>query len=168
MCQLTKANSIEGSKKHAVDIVYTFADNLLKRSGMAEGQVGFKVDSQRKVVKNVNKDRELYNSMKKSKREEFPDLHQQHIDHMIIWEKKQQHKLLEKKWEEERIFKALEEAKRKEEEEKKARAQLFSDFMDKDVAVKDVKNPVFSTMKYTDEELKKKREVSKAINDELN
>lgn len=30
MCQLTKANSIEGSKKNVVDIVYTFADNLLK------------------------------------------------------------------------------------------------------------------------------------------
>ena len=74
MCQLTKANSIEGSKKHVVEVVYTFADNLLKRSGMAEGQVGFKVDSQRKVVKNVNKDREIYNAMKKSKREEFPDL----------------------------------------------------------------------------------------------
>lgn len=37
MCQLTKANSIEGSKKHSVNIVYTFAENLLKRANMAEG-----------------------------------------------------------------------------------------------------------------------------------
>ena len=119
MCQLTKANSIEGSKKHAVDVVYTFADNLLKRTGMAEGQVGFKIESQRKIAKNVNKDREIYNALKKSKREEFPDLRQMHIDHMIIWETKQHHKELEKKWEEEKKFKEIEEQKRKEEEEKR-------------------------------------------------
>ncbi len=64
---MTKANSIEGSKKHAVDIVYTFAENLLKRTGMAEGQVGFKNESQRIVVKNINKDREIINAIKKSK-----------------------------------------------------------------------------------------------------
>ena len=114
MCQLTKANSIEGSKKHAVDVVYTFADNLLKRTGMAEGQVGFKIESQRKIAKNVNKDREIYNALKKSKWEEFPDLRQMHIDHMIIWETKQHHKELEKKWEEEKKFKEIEEQKRKE------------------------------------------------------
>jgi len=74
MCQLTKANSIEGSKKHSVNIVYTFAENLLKRANMAEGQVGFKVESARRYMENVNKDREIYNAIKKSKREEFPDL----------------------------------------------------------------------------------------------
>ena len=41
---------------------------------MAEGQVGFKNESQRIVVKNINKDREIINAIKKSKREEFPDL----------------------------------------------------------------------------------------------
>ena len=85
MCQLTKANSIEGSKKHAVDIVYTFAENLLKWTGMAEGQVGFKVESARKVIKNVNKNREIINVIKKTKREEFPDLRQMHIEHMEIY-----------------------------------------------------------------------------------
>jgi len=42
---------------------------------MAEGQVGFKIESARRYVKNVVKDREIYNVLKKTKREEFPDLH---------------------------------------------------------------------------------------------
>lgn len=41
---------------------------------MAEGQVGFKVESQRKVIKNVGKNREIINEIKKTKKEEFPDL----------------------------------------------------------------------------------------------
>ena len=43
---------------------------------MAEGQVGFKVESARKVLKNVNKDWEIINLIKKTKWEEFPDLRQ--------------------------------------------------------------------------------------------
>jgi len=52
---------------------------------MAEGQVGFKVESARKVIKNVNKNREIINVIKKTKREEFPDLRQMHIEHMEIY-----------------------------------------------------------------------------------
>ena len=58
---------------------------MLKWTGMAEGQVGFKVESARKVIKNVNKNREIINVIKKTKREEFPDLRQMHIEHMEIY-----------------------------------------------------------------------------------
>lgn len=82
---------------------------------MAEGQVGFKNESQRIVVKNINKDREIINAIKKTKREEFPDLRQQHIEHMEIYTVKQHHKQLESKWAEEKKLKELEEKKKKEE-----------------------------------------------------
>lgn len=41
-CQLVKQNSIEGSKRDSVNIVYTPCTNLLKNSGMEIGEVGFK------------------------------------------------------------------------------------------------------------------------------
>merc|ERR1712032_637137 len=40
--QLVKENSIEGCKKERVSIVYTPWENLLKKSSMEVGQVGFK------------------------------------------------------------------------------------------------------------------------------
>ena len=37
-----KANSIEGSKKSQVNVVYTFASNLLKTNDMETGSVSYK------------------------------------------------------------------------------------------------------------------------------
>lgn len=96
---------------------------------MAEGQVGFKIESARKVVKNVNKNREVLNVIKKTKREEFPDLRQQHIEHMEIYTVKQHHKQLEAKWAEEKKLKELEEKKKEEERQKIAKQKEFEDFM---------------------------------------
>ena len=39
--QLVKANSIQGSKSPAVDVVYTAFENLKKTGSMDVGQVGF-------------------------------------------------------------------------------------------------------------------------------
>jgi predicted ribosome quality control (RQC) complex YloA/Tae2 family protein len=41
LAQLTKANSIEGSKKNNISIVYTPWSNLKKTDGMETGQVSF-------------------------------------------------------------------------------------------------------------------------------
>lgn len=41
LAQLTKANSIEGSKKNNISIVYTPWSNLKKTPGMETGQVSF-------------------------------------------------------------------------------------------------------------------------------
>uniref|UniRef100_A0A7S3JDV5 NFACT RNA-binding domain-containing protein n=1 Tax=Euplotes harpa TaxID=151035 RepID=A0A7S3JDV5_9SPIT len=82
MCQLTKANSIEGSKKKEVAIVYTFAENLLKESDMQVGAVSFKDFKAKRYVKAVHKDKEVLNPLKKSKREEFPDLQALYNDKM--------------------------------------------------------------------------------------
>jgi len=55
-CQLVKANSIEGCKRKAVNIVYTPASNLKKTGNMVTGQVGYhsmKLVLERKVEKST-------------------------------------------------------------------------------------------------------------------
>lgn len=74
MCQLTKENSIRGSKESAVRIVYTLASNLKKTGNMVTGEVGFHDMKLVRYVKNVTRDRDTLNRLKKTKREEFPDL----------------------------------------------------------------------------------------------
>ena len=48
---MTKENSIEGCKKKAVTVIYTWASNLLKNDSMDTGAVGFKND---KLIVNLN------------------------------------------------------------------------------------------------------------------
>merc|ERR1712224_1041343 len=71
MCQLTKANSIEGCKLAECDIVYTPALNLKKEDRMDVGQVGFKEECFRKLLRNVPKDKEIVKALEKT-REERP------------------------------------------------------------------------------------------------
>merc|ERR1712046_236207 len=52
MCQLTKANSIDGCKLAQCDIVYTPYLNLKKEERMDTGQVGFKEECFRKLLRN--------------------------------------------------------------------------------------------------------------------
>lgn len=73
-CQLVKANSIEGCKKTAVDIVYTEWENLRKSNSMADGQVGFKDNAKVIKVRNVERKREAVNRLTKTKTEAHPDL----------------------------------------------------------------------------------------------
>merc|ERR1740130_442812 len=67
MCQLVKNNSIDGCKLSQADIVYTPFLNLKKEERMDAGQVGFKDESFRKVLKNVEKDKEIVKAMEKTR-----------------------------------------------------------------------------------------------------
>merc|ERR1712087_968221 len=69
MAQLTKANSIEGCKAAAVDIVYTPYLNLKKEERMDTGQVGFKDESFRTLMRNVEKDKEIVKALEKTREE---------------------------------------------------------------------------------------------------
>lgn len=74
-CQLTKANSIMGSKAASVAIVYTPHANLLKRDGYDIGTVGFKDESAVRRVPAVKKDADAVKRLEKTRREVAkPDL----------------------------------------------------------------------------------------------
>jgi hypothetical protein len=99
--QLTKANSIEGSKANKVDIVYTHSENLKKTGDMAVGQVSFHDPKLVVTVKNVERDREILNRINKTK-EEF-DKHENEFanerqirDREVIAMKKERARMEEK------------------------------------------------------------------------
>jgi len=73
MAVLTKANSIEGCKASQVDIVYTPFLNLKKEERMDTGQVGFKDESVRILLKNVAKDKEIEKRLEKTRVEKKVD-----------------------------------------------------------------------------------------------
>eukprot|EP00039_Didymoeca_costata_P019737 m.338731 g.338731 ORF g.338731 m.338731 type:complete len:214 (+) comp18527_c0_seq1:122-763(+) len=73
-CQLVKANSIEGSKRPSVSVVYTPWANLKKTGDMAPGQVGFHDGKQVKKFRVEKKINEIVNRLNKTKVEKFPDL----------------------------------------------------------------------------------------------
>merc|ERR1712232_138012 len=73
MCQLVKDNSIEGCKAAQVDIVYTPYLNLKKEERMDTGQVGFKEETFRKIIKNVAKDREIIKRIEKTRQDKKID-----------------------------------------------------------------------------------------------
>merc|ERR1712235_161595 len=72
MCQLTKANSIDGCKQ-TVDIVYTPFLNLKKEDRMDVGQVSFKDEAFRRHVRNVEKDKDIVKRLEKSQVEKDVD-----------------------------------------------------------------------------------------------
>lgn len=74
IAQLTKANSIEGSKKNNVTIIYTPWANLQKTGAMETGQVSFFNHKQVKRVYVEKKDNVILNRLMKTKEEKYPDL----------------------------------------------------------------------------------------------
>ena len=80
ICQLTKHNSIQGSKLQSCTICYTLATNLKKNGEMDVGQVGFKNP---KLVRRekISKDKFIVNRLNKTKREEYPDLQNMLLEH---------------------------------------------------------------------------------------
>jgi len=74
MAQLTKHNSIEGCKLAEADIVYTPCLNLKKEERMDTGQVGFKDESFRLLMKNVEKDKDIIKFIERSRIERKVDL----------------------------------------------------------------------------------------------
>merc|ERR1711957_677614 len=73
MCQLTKANSIEGCKASQVDIVYTPYLNLKKSERMDTGSVGFKDESFRLLLKHIEKDKDVVKRIEKTRTERKVD-----------------------------------------------------------------------------------------------
>lgn len=67
--QLVKDNSRDGRKKDKVSVCYTPWDNLLKRSSMDVGEVGFKDQSLVKVIHSIIKDSDLLKVLKKTMEE---------------------------------------------------------------------------------------------------
>jgi len=71
--QLTKANSIDGSKKDRVGINITWAKNLKKTKGMETGAVSYHTPSDVLYMK-IETDKDMVKKLNKSKDEQYPDL----------------------------------------------------------------------------------------------
>lgn len=112
---LTKANSIEGSKRTTVDIVYTKWMNLKKTNSMEAGQVGFKDDARVFHLRKVEKCNAVVNDLNRTKDEQYPDLE-------AIQEKRMGEIREQRKQDRQRLEAAQQEAKRKSEEQKKLRS----------------------------------------------
>ncbi|KAA8494588.1 Coiled-coil domain-containing protein 25-like [Porphyridium purpureum] len=82
LAQLTKQNSIEGSKRNNVQIVYTMASNLKKTGGMEVGQVSFHNQKEVKYTKVETRKSEIINRLSKTKEERHPDLLAEKMSHM--------------------------------------------------------------------------------------
>eukprot|EP00927_Polykrikos_kofoidii_P085740 TRINITY_DN9403_c0_g1_i3.p1 TRINITY_DN9403_c0_g1~~TRINITY_DN9403_c0_g1_i3.p1 ORF type:complete len:233 (+),score=64.70 TRINITY_DN9403_c0_g1_i3:57-755(+) len=119
MAQLTKANSIEGCKLAEVDVVYTPFLNLRKEERMDTGQVGFKDESFRKVLKKVPKDKEIIKNLEKTRVERKVDLAQAKQDRDL------EERGRRKKWISDQKLKEKEQARQfAEEKEAKSYASL--------------------------------------------
>merc|ERR1712060_122011 len=119
MCQLTKANSIDGSKAHEVDVVYTPFLNLKKEERMDTGQVGFKDEAFRTLVRNVERDKEIVKNLEKTRVEKKVDLKVER-EQRDSEERMRRRKFIE----EEKLKKKEEEKKFAEEKELKSYAVL--------------------------------------------
>lgn len=71
--QLVKANSIEGCKLSAVNVIYTRWRNLHKTADMDVGAIGFHNRANVKKMR-VEKDQSIVNRINKTKEIRFPDL----------------------------------------------------------------------------------------------
>ena len=90
MCQLVKANSIEGCKRASVMVVWTPWANLHKdETCMQAGAVGFH-DSKLRRLRRIDKDKSIVKKLEKTRREAHPDLQQERLQYerdAIRWRK---------------------------------------------------------------------------------
>jgi len=119
MAQLTKANSIDGCKAAEVDIVYTPFLNLKKEERMDTGQVGFKDEAFRILIKDVAKDKEVVKQLEKTRVERRVDLAKEK-EERDTEERARRRKFVE----EEKARKKEEERQRAEEKELKSYSAL--------------------------------------------
>lgn len=121
MCQLVKANSIEGCKKASVTVVYTPHSNLHKdEESMKTGAVGFHSTALRKL-RLVEKDKGQVKRLEKTRREAHPDLQKEKMDFdrkVIAWKKQKRAAEL--------AIKEANDPKRAEEAAKKARDDFLA------------------------------------------
>ncbi|KAL0251220.1 hypothetical protein GEMRC1_000433 [Eukaryota sp. GEM-RC1] len=121
ICQLTKANSIQGCKQNNVRIVCTPASNLLKTSHMVAGQVSFKDRNLCRYYTVQQKDNSVLNRLNKTRTEEFPDLEKLKTERESLLARRRRHEQQEFR------RKQQEELERKrEEDELKSYSSLMS------------------------------------------
>lgn len=113
--QLVKENSIEGSKKKSVAVVYTKWRNLKKTPSMEVGQVGFNHPDRVRRYEVLEKNRDTLKALNKTKVEEYPDLEEERRQRELLY------KAARKKERQ-----ALEAKERKEKEEYKRQKELRS------------------------------------------
>eukprot|EP00794_Sanderia_malayensis_P004862 gene4862-5501_t len=123
--QLTKANSIQGSKCNDVAIVYTPWSNLKKTADMDVGQIGFHKNKLVKTVMVEKKVNEIINRLNKTKEEKDPNfraLREERDRKERLEQRKQQQQQKAKE-------KELQEEKRKEAEERSYDRLMTEDAM---------------------------------------
>ncbi|TYZ63741.1 hypothetical protein PybrP1_003710 [[Pythium] brassicae (nom. inval.)] len=95
--QLVKENSIEGSKKKSVEVIYTKWRNLKKTKSMEVGQVGFNHPERVRTYRVAEKDRDILKALNKTKVEKSPDLEEERRQRELLYkaERKKQRQLIE-------------------------------------------------------------------------
>jgi hypothetical protein len=66
MAQLVKANSIEGSKREQVDVVYCEYGNLYKGKSFEAGAVAYKEEKNNRYLRGVKKDKDVLKRIEKT------------------------------------------------------------------------------------------------------
>lgn len=102
VCQLVKENSIDGSKKAKVDIIYTPARNLNKTVDMEVGAVGYKNDKMVKKIRNVERDKAILKPIEKTESWLEKDL-QQELQKHEQEENREKHKEYKQKQKEKKL-----------------------------------------------------------------
>ncbi|GAB9463084.1 Coiled-coil domain-containing protein 25, variant 2 [Globisporangium polare] len=95
--QLVKENSIEGSKKKSVGVIYTKWRNLKKTQAMEVGEVGFNHPDRVRTYVVVEKDREIVKALNRTKVEKYPDLEEERRKQELVYkaERKKQRQVVE-------------------------------------------------------------------------
>uniref|UniRef100_K3WKA0 NFACT RNA-binding domain-containing protein n=1 Tax=Globisporangium ultimum (strain ATCC 200006 / CBS 805.95 / DAOM BR144) TaxID=431595 RepID=K3WKA0_GLOUD len=95
--QLVKENSIEGSKKKSVNVVYTKWRNLKKTQSMEVGQVGFNHPERVRTYAVAEKNRDILKALNKTKLEKYPDLEEERRKQELLYkvERKKQRQQVE-------------------------------------------------------------------------
>ncbi|TMW63360.1 hypothetical protein Poli38472_002301 [Pythium oligandrum] len=121
--QLVKENSIEGSKRNSVKVVYTKWRNLKKTQSMEVGQVGFNHPERVRTYLVKEKDRDILKALNKTKVESYPDLEEERRQRELLYkaERKKQRQILE-----------AQERKSKEEYKKQKELRSYSSLMSRE------------------------------------
>ncbi|KAJ3186507.1 Coiled-coil domain-containing protein 25 [Gaertneriomyces sp. JEL0708] len=122
LAQLTKANSIEGSKKSNLTIIYTPWSNLKKSPGMETGQVSFHKNNLVKRVHVKERENAIINRLNKTKIEKYPDLAEEKIGREKEERNKQREEVRKRRQEELRY-----QAQKRKEAESKSYTHIFKE-----------------------------------------
>eukprot|EP00096_Caligus_rogercresseyi_P011329 TRINITY_DN4422_c0_g1_i1.p1 TRINITY_DN4422_c0_g1~~TRINITY_DN4422_c0_g1_i1.p1 ORF type:complete len:210 (-),score=82.25 TRINITY_DN4422_c0_g1_i1:527-1156(-) len=111
--QLVKANSISGNKLNDIDIVYTLWSNLHKNEAqMKVGQVGFHKDKEVRKMRVEKRENAIVNRLNKTK-----------VEKQVEFQEERERRDREEREAKKKLFKLMEEEKKKEELQRKAEAE---------------------------------------------